>query len=478
MPEIRADEAAFEESKHPRDEDGKFSSASAHGVSGRTASSGEALPEHVTKLRIPPAWTDVRYSTDPDSPLQAVGRDAKGREQRIYSLSHAARQAEAKFSRVQALDREFRRITRANVEAQRDRDKADVADALALVMSTGIRPGSDSDTRAEEQAFGATTLEGRHVHQENGKVSLRFVGKKGDIPVAEARLAKMLVARAERAGSGGRLFPAASAGRLLSHVREIGGDFKTKDFRTLLGTRIADQAVRAVERPRTMTAYKRAVRQVAQQVAQKLGNTPTVALQSYIAPEVFSRWRAGLKDSGARADASEMLPGELHEDYRGPLADVLRTLCLAYPQVEPPRVEMFAEDYDRSLGHAETDGTIRLNSYWFSRPRSFFQRAVVRAREVSPEGAPKWHGGIGGEDNEFARFVAHEFGHLLADKVPGSAAFSKAGHAAAIDQPDLAVSGYALVDAEEWFSETFCGLRFGAASVQVAEMAKFLEEHK
>jgi len=299
--------AEFKESEHPRDDGGKFSSASAHGSSGRTAGSGEPLPEHVAKLRIPPAWTDVRYSTDPESALQVVGRDAKGREQRIYSLGHSARQAEAKFNRVQALDREFRRISRANVEAQRDPGKADVADALALVMATGIRPGSDSDTRAKAQAFGATTLEGRHVHHENGEVRLRFVGKKGvslDIPVADGHLARMLVSRAERAGSSGRLFPAVSAAWLLNHVHDIGGDFKTKDFRTLLGTRIANQAVKAGPSPSTMTAYKQAVHRVAQLVARSLGNTPTVALQSYIAPEVFSRWRAGL-GSGSHVSARE-----------------------------------------------------------------------------------------------------------------------------------------------------------------------------
>lgn len=176
---------------------------------------------------------------------------------------------------------------------------------------------------------------------------------------------------------------------------------------------------------------------------------------------------------------SVTLPAELHADYRADAEAVLGALGEAYPQVAVPEVRVFSSEGDRSLGRA-LDGVIELNAYWFSRPREFFQRGVVRSREHTPQDAPRWHGGIGGEDGEFARFLTHEFGHLLYDATEGSEAFSEAGHAAALEDPRIAASGYALVaeDALEWWAETFAGLRYGSASPQVALMARFLEERR
>jgi DNA topoisomerase-1 len=163
-------------------------------------------------------------------------------------------------------------------------------------MQTGIRPGSEADTGADKKAFGATTLQGQHVVTDaDGNVRLKFVGKKGvslDLPIPNRNLATMLQRRAKRAGPDGQLFPNVNAGGLLRYVHGIGGDFKTKDFRTLLGTKTALDEMKKFKLPRSMSAYKKQVREVAKAVASKLGNTPTVALQSYINPVVFSKWLA------------------------------------------------------------------------------------------------------------------------------------------------------------------------------------------
>ncbi len=60
---------------------------------------GKPLPSHIN-IRIPPAWKDVRFATDPKSSVLVVGTDAKGRIQAVYSAAHAAAQAEAKFARI------------------------------------------------------------------------------------------------------------------------------------------------------------------------------------------------------------------------------------------------------------------------------------------------------------------------------------------------------------------------------------------
>ena len=299
--EARAD-AEFNENDHPRAEDGKFGSGGGGKKSALTPAKMEGakrvdLPAHIEKLKLPPAWTDVRYSDDPHADLLAVGKDSKGRVQSVYSEAFSATQAAAKFARIEELRGKFGYISKQNEEAQRSsvpRIK-DSADCLSLIMKMGVRPGSETDTGAKVKAYGATTLEGRHVVIDGEKVSLKFVGKKGvalDLPVENAELAKMLVDRSKKSGGTGKLFPSTNDKALLDHTHSLdGGGFKTKDFRTHVGTSSAYALVAGTPKPTSMAEYKKAVMDVARQVSQKLGNTATIALQSYISPAVFSEWR-------------------------------------------------------------------------------------------------------------------------------------------------------------------------------------------
>ena len=94
------------------------------------------------------------------------------------------------------------------------------------------------------------------------------------------------------AGAKGQLF-GVSEKDLLDHVHSFdGGGFKTKDFRTLVGTKSAQASLANRDAPKDAKAYKKAVKEVATEVSQVLGNTPSVALASYINPAVFAPWRA------------------------------------------------------------------------------------------------------------------------------------------------------------------------------------------
>lgn len=308
--DLKADEAAFDPAEHPRDPEGKFAETGSSGRAGhettkvlngeRVTASGLPLPRHIQTLKIPPAWRDVTYSADPDADLLATGRDQKGRLQAIYAKRFVETQAASKFARVKELNEKFTRIHAQNEEATRSKNARtrDSADALRLIMQTGIRPGSDADTLSKTKAYGATTLEGRHVTVTPEGVRLQYVGKKGiplDIPVRDPDTAKMLVARAAAAGAVGRIFSKTNHAALLAHTHSLdGGSFKTKDFRTLLGTRTALDEIARTDAPRSEAAYRKMVMAVAKKVSVVLGNTPTVAIQSYINPVVFAEWREAI----------------------------------------------------------------------------------------------------------------------------------------------------------------------------------------
>lgn len=257
----------------------------------------EDWPAHIKALTVPPAWTNVQIATDPNADLLVVGKDSKGRSQYIYSDKFVQGQAEAKFERIRDLMDQAESISNQNEANLNSSDPtlSEHAEVASLIMQTGIRPGSDRDTGAEKQAYGATTLLGQHVKVgDDGSVTLEFTGKKGvdlKIPVT-GKLATSLKTRASNAGPDGKLFPQVDERSLSAYVKTLdGGDFKTKDFRTALGTSTARQTMNSMPTPKTPAAYKKAVREVAKVVSAKLGNTPTVALQSYIDSTIFSEWK-------------------------------------------------------------------------------------------------------------------------------------------------------------------------------------------
>src|SRR5262252_2505453 len=307
----------FVEGEHPRDQTGQFTSGSGSqkasppqrspakprsaGAAGLVSAPDRgAWPAHIKKLVLPPAWTDVRISMDPKTPLQAIGVDAKGRHQYVYSQRHRETQAAQKFKRIKMLEKKHEQVV-SRIDRDLGARNASVrehAQVASLILDQGMRPGSTADRGGDVQAYGATTLLGSHVKNKGRR--LEFVGKKGvniGLDIDSPVLAKTLADRASEAGAEGQLFPGVTDSSLRDYIHKIAGaGFKAKDFRTLKGTSMAHQLVQDAPTPKTKAQYKKQVKDIATQVAAKLGNTPTVALQSYISPLVFAPWLEAVGD--------------------------------------------------------------------------------------------------------------------------------------------------------------------------------------
>jgi DNA topoisomerase I len=272
-----------------------------HAASDIVPKDRKSWPKHIKDLVIPPAWTNVRISMDPKADLLAIGKDAAGRDQYVYSDKFKESTTAAKYSRIQNLEKDKPEIERQLATMSKSKDTfreakvSDLAACARLILQTGLRPGTDADTKAKKEAFGATTLEGRHVVERGDKTYLRFAGKSGvkiNLQVEDPKIAGDLRKRADIAGSSGRLFGAVDGGNIRGFVREeLKGRYKTKDFRTLLANQLAVDTVSKMSVPKGEKEYKKAVKVIAERVSEKLGNTKTVALQSYINPVIFAPWR-------------------------------------------------------------------------------------------------------------------------------------------------------------------------------------------
>ena len=98
-----------------------------------------------------------------------------------------------------------------------------------------------------------------------------------------------------------------------AYLREATGrDLSTKDFRTWYGTVLAYRALRSVGLPKSERDARRRVKQAVDGVAEQLGNTSTIARNSYVHPLVVDAYvREELPfRSGGDADV-ELTPGAL-----------------------------------------------------------------------------------------------------------------------------------------------------------------------
>jgi DNA topoisomerase-1 len=260
----------------------------------------------IQKLRIPPAWQNVRIARGEVAPLQAVGVDKKGRTQYLYHSRFRAQREEAKFKRVvefgEALP-ELRRRVRADLKSESlDRNRV-LAAMVRLIDQAFFRIGNDKSAEAES-TFGLSTIRGSHVKVHGRAVQFDYIGKwrkKNLRAVTDADVAAV-VQELKRGIQNEELFRFAQNGRTIDvkdrHVNDyiqsiIGKDFTAKDFRTWAGTLLCSIALAMQGQGTSKAERKRRIRKAIVATAEQLGNTPAVCRSSYICPRLLDEYMEG-----------------------------------------------------------------------------------------------------------------------------------------------------------------------------------------
>jgi DNA topoisomerase-1 len=203
------------------------------------------------------------------------------------------RSSAAKFSRLKAFAKAYPSLIR---KIRRDKDNSEEAEVLYLIAKTGFRIGSESETLAETKAFGASTLRCSHVNVNSNTLSFEFTGKKGvqiRKVVRDNFLAGNIAGRC--GGNTDQKIFKTSDDEIRKYLNSLpkGPGFLVKDFRTYLATLTALRKIQSMPAPRNKSEFKRYRKEVGSAVASELGNSPTIALKSYVPPEVFGPWECG-----------------------------------------------------------------------------------------------------------------------------------------------------------------------------------------
>ena len=271
---------------------------------GRPISDSRTL-ERIRKLRIPPAWREVRIARSDSAPLQAIGIDKKGRTQYRYHPRFRQKQDEAKFVRVvhfaEKLPALRSRVRRDLARGGLGR-KSVLATIVRLLDQGFFRLGNEKSAKHEE-TFGITTFRKKHARVSGAKVSFEYVGKwqkKQTRSINDVHVARVLGGLQRLQGS--ELFKYAWGPRVLNitdrHVNDyiqkvVGEDFTAKDFRTWAGTLLCSIALAWQGQAGTQRGRKQRVKKAIESTARLLGNTPAVCRTSYISPRLIAEYMDG-----------------------------------------------------------------------------------------------------------------------------------------------------------------------------------------
>jgi DNA topoisomerase-1 len=258
-------------------------------------------------LAVPPAYTNVRFAADDTAHLQAVGEDAAGRLQYRYHPKWTEVREVLKARRLAGLAKALPAIRRA-VGRGLASDEVDrrfaAACVIELVCLTAIRAGSEEYVR-EHGTRGATTLLKSNVTlADKGVVALAFKAKGGKAIAKEVKSRRFHAAIARLLElPGRRLFqhrePSGEirpvrAGEVNAFLQEVAGRrISLKDFRTLVASTGALQALAATAPADNAAKRRRQVRNAMVEIAEELANTPTVCRTSYVHDAVITAFEAG-----------------------------------------------------------------------------------------------------------------------------------------------------------------------------------------
>jgi DNA topoisomerase-1 len=285
----------------------------------------KATLARIKALVIPPAWRDVWICRWPNGHIQVTGRDIRGRKQYRYHPRWRSVRDEAKYDRMISFGQSLPAIRRGVDQALSlpglPREKI-LATIVHLLEATMMRIGNDEYARTNN-SFGLTTLRNRHVRIDGSEVEFHFRGKSGvmhAVKLQDPRMARII--RRTRELPGQDLFQyvdddgeqhAIGSADVNDYLRSLTGeDYTAKDFRTWAGTMLAAMALHEFQKFDSAAQAKKNIVQAIENVAKKLGNTPTICRKCYVHPAVIESYLDGTMLAALQKKVKQKLVDDIH----------------------------------------------------------------------------------------------------------------------------------------------------------------------
>ena len=143
------------------------------------------LINHINSIKIPPAYSNIKISSDTNNKILAIGIDSKGRKQYIYNKNFIENQEKIKFNdlilfgkNIPKIRRDINKIINYSINNNIISKETLISIVLYLIDKCNFRVGTEK-YKLLYNSYGATTINSSHIFPSNNSIKIEFIGKKG-----------------------------------------------------------------------------------------------------------------------------------------------------------------------------------------------------------------------------------------------------------------------------------------------------------
>ena len=253
-------------------------------------------------LYIPPAYDMVKINLCKSEKILAIGYDNKMRPQYIYNKEFKKEQSIKKFNHMYDFGLKFKEINRkinSDLYSHGESKDKQIAMILKLIMDCNFRVGNEKYCR-ENNSFGVTTLQKKHIKVSGNNVIIDFNGKKNVRNTCKVRNKKIVRTLKEKRRNLnntdsiftyriGKKYHKIKSKDVNEYLKQF-GNFSAKNFRTWgANIEFIYKVLKVCEKefPKKNNDIKKTLNICVKLVAEKLHNTASVCKSNYLDPELL-----------------------------------------------------------------------------------------------------------------------------------------------------------------------------------------------
>lgn len=241
---------------------------------------------------IPPAYDDVQINKNIKAKILAIGYDDKNRPQYIYNKKYTEKQNKKKFEKLIEFGYNYKKIynkINKDLNSKENSKNKEIAMILKIIIDCNFRIGNDKYTK-DNNSYGVSTLEKKHILERNGNIIINFIGKKGvenQCVVRDKKIIRSL--KNKKTQNKKRIFSYKKNNKnyniqskdVNKYLKDL-GDFTTKNFRTWnANLELIKELLYFDEEEKYI------MKKCIEYVAFKLHHTPSICKKNYLNPKLI-----------------------------------------------------------------------------------------------------------------------------------------------------------------------------------------------
>ena len=241
-------------------------------------------------IKIPPAYKNIHiYNDGENDKILAYGYDNKNRKQVIYNPEFIKKQNEKKYKKILKLNKIFKTIIEdinIIINEKKYKNNYEIAIIIYLIINCGFRIGNEK-YKCENNSYGITTLEYKHLTFKHNKLIIDFIGKKGVQNISECtneNIIKFLKKRKKNNNENDKIFTKTSYD-VNMFLKKYNNKITSKDLRTWNANNLLLKYIKTPE----IKIHKNPVKKAIEKVSEQLHNSYHICLKSYINPILIEK---------------------------------------------------------------------------------------------------------------------------------------------------------------------------------------------